>query len=97
MTEPLEDPTDAAPFGLQLYEALRQAGLMSLVTSRLSYAQIQELKQADREALGAVFPGASYAMRQRFKTQSVEQILVLLLAERQRSEMALMTVLFAMG
>jgi len=60
--------------GLQLYEALKDQGGLSLVTSLLTYAQIQELKAADREGLVRLFRGSGYEMIQRLKREPADKL-----------------------
>ena len=67
-----------APFGHQLFEALKRAGLAAIVTSRLDYAGVQRLKQADRAKTVKLFWGSDYALIQRLKTETPEELAVYL-------------------
>ncbi len=91
----MTDSTDNdQPFGKQLYEETRRHGLMSLFTSRLSYTEIQNLKQADREGVVKVFSSASYALKQILRTDSPKEVVQVLVREREKSEMAMLMMLF---
>lgn len=96
MTASPDDAPETPPFGQQLYEGMRRAGLMGLLTRHLDYAEIQELKRAERAGVVRLFPGAPYAMRQRFKTESAEQIVEVLVRELEKSEVAMLILLFAL-
>ena len=52
-------------YGAQFYDALCEQGGRSAVTSRLGYAQIQELKSADRAGVAALLSGSSSAILKR--------------------------------
>jgi hypothetical protein len=76
------------PVGLRLYEELVHEGGLSALTSRLSYAQIQALKAADREDLARIFHGSSYDFLQRLKRDPPERLAAHMLRtlELQRSQ-----------
>ena len=83
------------PFGLRFYEEMRSAGLMHWLTRRLSYAEMQELKKADREGVLAMFPLAPYAFRKLLRTADMDEIGATIRAEKQKGEMALAILLAA--
>ncbi len=89
-----DSTTSNPPFGKQLYDEARRRGLMSLFTRRLSYTEIQQLKQADRKEFAKIFSSASYAMKQILKTESPKEIVQVLVREKEKSEMALLMMLF---
>ena len=59
-------------FGQALYDELKRLG--GGVTSNLKYADIQRLKAADREAVVDLFRGSGYAVIQRIKEDTPEQV-----------------------
>jgi hypothetical protein len=74
---------DEQPFGLQLYNGLREGGHLQLLTAQLNYADIQELKKADREDVIQLFRGYSYEFLQHLKNDSPDELarLIILKAE----------------
>ncbi len=69
---------DEQPFGLQLYNGLRESGHLEVLTARLNYAGIQELKKGDREAVIKLFRGHPYSFQQRLKNDSPEDLVKLI-------------------
>jgi len=59
-------------YGARLYDALCAQGGRSVVTSRLGYAQIQELKSADRSGVAALLSGSSSAFLKRVASHPPE-------------------------
>ncbi|MEZ6038239.1 MAG: DinB family protein [Planctomycetota bacterium] len=85
-----------APFGRQLYDELRSAGLLSLLTHKLDYAAIQKLKVADRDGVLALFPKAEFAFRQRLRNESARQVAAAMVEARRMDERHMLFMLFAM-
>jgi|GEM_PF-1809671 len=81
---------DEQPFGLQLYNGLRESGHLELLTAQLNYADIQKLKKADREDVIKLFRGYPYAFLQHLKNDSPDELarLIILKAEAARAEAA---------
>ena len=69
---------DEQPFGLQIYNGLRESGHLEVLTAQLNYAGIQRLKQADREDVIKLFRGYPYAFLQRLKNDSPEELVKLI-------------------
>ena len=57
-------------FGALLYEALCDQGGRTVLTSRLGYAQIQQLKSADRSIVATLLGGSSPAILRRVESDS---------------------------
>jgi len=68
--EPQE--VDERPFGEQLYEAMRAE--FRAIPFGLTYAEIQEFKQSEREALAKQMRSQSYAAIQRMRSSSIDEI-----------------------
>ncbi len=66
--------SDAVPFGAQLYEALKQRGQGAVITGRMNYADVQELKAADREQTAQMFRGSSYEIVQHIRNDSPDEL-----------------------
>lgn len=66
--------SEEKPFGLQLYEGLKEHGRLELLTALLNYAGIQQLKQADRDEVLKMFHGHPYAFLQRLKKDTPAEI-----------------------
>jgi hypothetical protein len=60
---------ESEPYGGQLLAEIRKLQRLDLITSKLDYATIQVLKQADREATLKLFYGSSYAFLELIKTK----------------------------
>ncbi len=82
------------PFGLEFYNELRRLGLMNLITRGLGYAEIQTLKQADREGVVRIFHTAPYAMKKLIREGSIPEIAARLELEKAKSDMAMMMLMF---
>ena len=82
------------PFGERLYDVMRERGLHVILTNRMNYEQIQELKLADREACAKLFRGSSYVMVQRIKNDEPEKIAEFLAFEQLRAQAATTAVVF---
>lgn len=81
---------DEQPFGLQLYNGLRESGHLELLTAQLNYADIQKLKKANREDVIKLFRGYPYAFLQHLKNDSPDELarLIILKAEAARADAA---------
>jgi hypothetical protein len=80
-------------YGSRLYAELKRQGGVATVTALLNYAQIQELKAADREDIVRIFGGSSYDFIQRVKRDSPEelaQFMARMLEARQRQAALMM-------
>ena len=69
---------DQQPFGLQLYNGLRESGHLEVLTAQLNYAGIQKLKNADREGVIELYRGHPYSFLQRLKNDSPEELVKLI-------------------
>jgi hypothetical protein len=68
-------PTDVTPgWGQSLLDALRREDGGSLVTGRLTYAQIQALKVADRDQAVRLFHGSDYELLQSIRRDAPEEV-----------------------
>lgn len=76
------------PFGERLYDEIREQGLHFFITQRLDYAEIQELKAADRDEVAKMFRGSGYEIVQRLKTDEPEEFARFLAAEAEKSQQA---------
>ncbi|MHC4875329.1 MAG: hypothetical protein ACYTGL_02450 [Planctomycetota bacterium] len=79
---------DERPFGLQLYDGLRESGHLEVLTAQLNYADIQRLKKADREDVIKLFRGYPYAFLQRLKNDSPEELAKLITLEAEAAAAA---------
>ena len=62
------------PFGHRLVEALQKHGRRDVVTGRLNYAAIQELKSASRAQTVELFRGSSASIRQCIESNSPDEV-----------------------
>lgn len=77
---------DERPFGEQLYEAMRAE--FKAIPFGLTYAEIQEFKRSDREALAKRMRSRSYAAIQRMRSSSIEEIVAEARLQIERREQA---------
>ena len=80
----MTDETEA--FGLAFYEALKRHGRGSLITSKLDYAGVQKLKQADRAGTVEAFRGSGYELIQRIKSDTPEELAAYAVEQAQAAE-----------
>ncbi|MEX1040833.1 MAG: hypothetical protein WDZ51_09400 [Pirellulaceae bacterium] len=80
-----------SPFGAELYEAFRAAGRLDFVTRRFNYDAIQRLKKADREHTLKLFQGASWAILQRLKADTPQQVVEYCLEQERQQAIAIST------
>ena len=83
----MSDPgTDAEiPFGQALRDELRAPGRGDVITGKLSYAGVQELKAADREKTPRMFRGSGYEVVQRIERDSPAELARFLIAAAQQT------------
>lgn len=65
---------DEAPFGTQLYDALKRIGRAHVITRELKYAEVQRLKAGGRAEVVELFRGSSYEIVQLIKTGSPKAV-----------------------
>ncbi len=64
LQDELEGGGEGATYGQRFVDELKRLGMGSVLTGRLSYKQIQELKRADREGVVTALRGSDYAVLQ---------------------------------
>lgn len=62
------------PFGRALFESLGRLHGGEILTRRMKYGDIQELKNAKREQTLGLFAGSSFEVLQRIKKDSPEEL-----------------------
>ena len=87
---------ESEPYGGQLLAEIRKLQRLDLITSKLDYATIQVLKQADREATLKLFYGSSYAFLQLIKTKEPAEA-AQALVQAQQDESAAAAILISLA
>jgi hypothetical protein len=79
------------PYGAQLCEKLKELKRLDLITRKLSYDAIQQLKAADRTETLKLFRGSHYDFLQLIKTSEPAEVAEQLLQkEKENSDAAIM-------
>ncbi|MFT7617150.1 MAG: hypothetical protein ACI97A_000784 [Planctomycetota bacterium] len=65
---------ETRPYGQILIDELKEKGHFMILTTRMNYSDIQELKSSDREGTLKAFKGSDYAFIQRIKNDSPSEV-----------------------
>ena len=89
--------TENPPFGLALYEELKQLGHSSALFRKMSYAQIQQLKAASRDETLKLFQGSYYEVIQHIKRDTPAELALYLVEQAKAAERQQAACLLFMG
>lgn len=78
----MNDPMHS--FGGRLYMELRRLSGFDVITDKLEYGPIQQLKQADREQTVALFQASSELLRHALRTAEPEDVARMMVEDFQR-------------
>lgn len=84
-------------FGQSLLDELKSRGGLSIITSRMDFAQIQDFKKMNREEAIKIFEGSDYATLQILKTESPAEISTCLIQNAEKAVNGFTTSLFILG
>ena len=87
----MSDETE--PFGSQLCHELKRLSRFDMITNRLNYDAIQQLKQSDRQQTLKLFQGSPYEFLQLIKTRSPAEIADYLVEQQKQASAAVAAIM----
>jgi hypothetical protein len=88
--------SESEPYGAQLLTEIRKLKRLDLITNKLDYQGIQQLKQADRETTLKMFYGSSYALLQLIKSKEPAEVAQALVQAQQDDSGAAAAIMIAL-